>query len=88
MKMINGFKEKTEVEEILSALEKVQTEEYSFVDGKTYYEGCGVGFAFLYNGNECIEISSSQFEKVKDKFTKPYKFINASEIDSRFPISK
>ena len=88
MKMVNGFKVKTEVEEILAALEKVTSDTYNFVDGKTYYNGCGVGFAFLYNGDECIELSSEQFEKVKDKFIKPYKFINASEINSKFPIKK
>lgn len=86
--MVNGFKQKTEVEEILAALEKVTAESYIFVDGKTYYEGCGVGFAFLYNGDECIELSSDQFEKVKDKFMKPYKFISASKINSKYPIKK
>jgi hypothetical protein len=62
----------------------------TLVDGRTYYEKCGVGCLFYYVGKECVELPSFDASKLLDAHAGRIKIISRSSLDgdSMFPIKK
>lgn len=62
----------------------------TFVDGYSYYEGCGVGGLFYYVDNDCLDIPRNNVEVKLEMLEKKYKIITRQELDNdkTFPIKK
>lgn len=70
-----------------------------FVDGQTFYEGCGIGGMFYYSGKECVlELNRnivdpsrkiSDWEDFKADFKGQYEVKTAKEyLGEKFPIKR
>lgn len=62
----------------------------TFVDGFSYYEGCGVGGYFYYFEDECLDISINSQEYNLKSLDGKYKVISRKELDDdeKYPIKK
>ena len=92
-------------DETISYLQKYYDDSGSpliFVDGNTYYEGCGVGGIFHYNNEECLEINrvildpskkKSDWDTFIESFKGEYSIISRNELTGysdgkNYPLKK
>lgn len=75
------------IQDLITRLEKIDGH-ISFVDGKTYVISCPVGGYFVYDKNECIEISRAHFEQLDGKLKNTFSVISRKDLDGddTYPI--
>lgn len=75
------------IQDLITRLEKIDGH-ISFVDGKTYVISCPVGGYFVYDTNECIEISRPHFEQLDGKLKNTFSVISRKDLDNNdtYPI--